>query len=783
LERSLTVLTFSLDPLLNSETADGIVGPYCCRAQSSPCNFKGNGCIPAHALCPVTAFARRVLPDASCTGRMLMTVGGETDGTARSSSNSRNLTDRAAEVARWCAVASIGLGALVLAGWVLDVAALKSVHPLLVSMKANTAACFVLASWALWAKCRQRQLGITWRRVAQVCAAMVANIGAATLTEYFFGWSLGIDELLFQDSSGVRTSSPGRMSPATAIEFVLVGAALLALDIKPATDKRPAQWLALAALGIALVPGTGYLYGVDELYSLPGFTSMAPHTACGLLILSVGTLLSRPDAGLIAPILDDAEGARVARRLLPAVVLIPLGLGWLRVLGQRAGLYETGFGTAFYAVANVGCLVTLTWWASTSLIQLERARERVLQEVAVREESLARTVESIGDAVIATDTGGRIDRMNPVAEELTGWRARDARGQQLADVFRILNEHTRSTVEDPVSRVLREGKVVGLANHTVLMARDGTEHPIADSAAPIKDGTGKLMGVVLVFRDQTAERSAEVDRERGHLLEAENRRIHEASRLKGEFLANMSHELRTPLNSVIGFAELLHDGEVGAIAPKQKEFLADILSNGRHLLQLINDVLDLSKVAAGKLEFHPEPVDLRSAVAGAISTLRTSAATKRIGLETSIAPDIGAIVVDPSRLKQILLNYLSNAIKFTAEGGRVIVRASRDGDTALRLEVEDTGVGIAAQDIARLFVAFQQLDAGTAKKHGGTGLGLALTKHLAEAQGGSVGVRSTLGEGSTFHVVLPRQPIPPAPKTCAVPSRTDVEEISTKDNS
>lgn len=264
------------------------------------------------------------------------------------------------------------------------------------------------------------------------------------------------------------------------------------------------------------------------------------------------------------------------------------------------------------------------------------------------------------------------------------------------------------------------------------------------------------------IREKLVRREAEVSYTRA--LEQANRELalakeqaEQSSRFKSSFLANMSHELRTPLNAIIGFAELLYDGQVRPEMPEHKEFLGDILTSGRHLLQLINDVLDLSKVEAGKLEFHPEPVSLSSLVGEVLAVLRTGAADKQIRVEVDIHPDLGQVVIDPARLKQILYNYLSNALKFTPDGGRIQLRAQPEEPGAFRLEVEDTGIGISSEDVGRLFAEFEQLDAGAAKKHAGTGLGLALTKRLAEAQGGSVGVRSTLGAGSTFHAVLPRR--------------------------
>ena len=231
-------------------------------------------------------------------------------------------------------------------------------------------------------------------------------------------------------------------------------------------------------------------------------------------------------------------------------------------------------------------------------------------------------------------------------------------------------------------------------------------------------------------------------------------RVEEANRLKSEFLANMSHELRTPLNSIIGFAEILASGDVEPGDPQHQEFLEDILTSGKHLLRLINDVLDLSKVEAGKLDFRPERV-LFGAVASEIkAVVRATAAAKGVEVVVDRGEDL-EVFVDPARLKQVLYNYVSNAIKFSAARGVVTVRAFPQGEGAFRLEVIDRGVGIAPADVPRLFVEFQQLEEGSAKRHGGTGLGLALTKRLVEAQGGVVGVEGALGRGSTFYAVLP----------------------------
>jgi CheY-like chemotaxis protein/anti-sigma regulatory factor (Ser/Thr protein kinase) len=217
----------------------------------------------------------------------------------------------------------------------------------------------------------------------------------------------------------------------------------------------------------------------------------------------------------------------------------------------------------------------------------------------------------------------------------------------------------------------------------------------------------------------------------------------------------MSHELRSPLNGIIGFSELMYDGKAGPTSAIHKEYLGDILTSSRHLLQLINDVLDLAKVESGKMEFQSEPLNLEKVAGEVRDTLRTVAAQKQIVVRIEVDPTLSGIMADQSKLKQVLYNYLSNALKFTPNQGQVTLRFRPEDAETFRIEVDDTGIGIKAEDLGRLFTEFQQLDSSTAKKYQGTGLGLALIKRIVEAQGGHVGVRSTVDKGSIFFAVLP----------------------------
>lgn len=391
---------------------------------------------------------------------------------------------------------------------------------------------------------------------------------------------------------------------------------------------------------------------------------------------------------------------------------------------------------------------------------------RRIHEQLIRQESEARFQRLLHSnliGVIFGDLDGRLTDANDAFLQMLGYsRAQLEAGALTAEV--LIPPERREVDRKALWQLKGMGAVRPFEME--LLRRDGRRLPVV-VGLELLDDSDRMVGFVL---DRTKEKAAEAKvREYTVALERANRELalakeqaEASNRSKSSFLANMSHELRTPLNAIIGFAELLYDGHVPPGSPEHKEFLGDIVSSGRHLLQLINDILDLSKVEAGKLEFHPVPVDPRALIGEVIATLRNTAAGRQIEIAVVVDPELTQVTLDPARLKQVLYNYLSNALKFTPEGGKIIVRAQGEPANFFRISVEDTGVGIAPEDLRRLFLEFQQLEAGLDKKHAGTGLGLALTKRLVEAQGGSVAVESRLGVGSTFSAVLPRGPQPTA---------------------
>ncbi len=371
------------------------------------------------------------------------------------------------------------------------------------------------------------------------------------------------------------------------------------------------------------------------------------------------------------------------------------------------------------------------------------------------------TLRSIGDAVLTTDNQGRILEMNPVAQALMGWTEAQAAGRPIEDTLIIVNEQTRRPAENPVGRVLREGIVAGLANHTILISKDGREIPIDDSAAPIKSAEGALLGVIMVFRDITERHHAE--RERVQLIEAERlarRHAEEANRAKDEFLAMVSHELRTPLNAVLGWTDMLRSGTLAA--DRRDRAIEAVYSNAMRQTRLIDELLDLARIRSGKLQMERSALDLPALLRSAVDVIQPAADGKRIRLTVDAAGAPQAFYGDQARLQQVLANLLSNAIKFTPEGGVVGISLQRTGNGVM-LTVTDSGQGIPREFLPFIFEPFRQIEQLTTRRHGGLGLGLSIVRHLVEAHGGTVRAESEgQDKGSSFIVQLPLVPAGPA---------------------
>jgi PAS domain S-box-containing protein len=385
------------------------------------------------------------------------------------------------------------------------------------------------------------------------------------------------------------------------------------------------------------------------------------------------------------------------------------------------------------------------------LVSKDISKELLIEELKAEQVYTRSLIEASVDALLATDRSGNIIDVNRRMCEFTGYH-----DQELIGSSPSLYVTEPERMQELIKLTQFQERV---SNYELtICSREGTLTVVSCNALIVyKKDTNDFLGIFVAARDITQWKLMEQQLQEKHQeLQEQYRLLQKADRLKSEFLANMSHELRTPLNSIIGFCELLYEELVGSLSVKQKSCLSEVLNSSHHLLRLINDVLDLAKVESGKMVFEPEPVELKQLIEDVQAILHPLITSKYLHIDLQIDSSVTGVIIDPAKFKQVIYNYLSNAIKFTSEKGEIRVRISPETPTFFRLEVEDTGIGIRAEDIKRLFIEFQQLDSSTSKQFQGTGLGLALTKHLVEAQDGYVGVRSMPGMGSTFFAVLPR---------------------------
>ncbi len=385
--------------------------------------------------------------------------------------------------------------------------------------------------------------------------------------------------------------------------------------------------------------------------------------------------------------------------------------------------------------------------------RVEDVTERMRTREALREsdEHLRLLVNSVRDyAILMLDPSGQVASWNQGAERIKGYNANEIVGRHFS-CFYPPEDVQNGKPEHELQRAIAEGRY----EEEGWRIRKGGSRFWADVViTALKDGTGKLRGFSKITRDASERKKAQLQiAQQNHELALRNREVERATNLKSRFLATMSHELRTPLNAIVGFSELLAEETAGELNDKQKRFVGHIKQGSAHLLQLINDILDLSKIEAGQLELRFEDFQVKDTLPEVLSTIRPLAMAKNIQVQHNLKTD-RAVYADRVRFKQILYNLLSNAVKFTPKGGRIEIDSLED-ENFVYVSVTDTGIGIRAEDQAVVFEEFRQIEGKTGATSEGTGLGLAITKRLVEQQGGKISLQSETGKGSRFTFTLP----------------------------
>jgi PAS domain S-box-containing protein len=374
-------------------------------------------------------------------------------------------------------------------------------------------------------------------------------------------------------------------------------------------------------------------------------------------------------------------------------------------------------------------------------------RKRHQEELDSQRQWFEVTLASIGDAVIATDIHMKIVYLNAVAEKLTGWKHQEALGRPIDEVFTIINEDSRLPVVHPLYDVIKTGAIHGLANHTMLISKDGTEYSIEDAAAPIRLPDGRLIGAVLVFHDIGDRRTLEKE------LKRKAETLAEKDRRKDEFLAMLAHELRNPLAPI---SNALHIARKKILSEETKEEALDMASKQvTHMVRLLDDLLDVSRITHGKISLQLECLDICETIKQAIDTASPIINKRHHTLQMHIPGYAIWVMGDSIRLTQLFGNLLHNAAKYTNDGGLIALDVQEDGKH-VEVRIKDNGIGIAADQLPYIFDMFTQVDSSLERSFGGLGIGLTLVKSIAELHGASIEAHSQgKDKGTEFIVKLP----------------------------
>jgi PAS domain S-box-containing protein len=555
----------------------------------------------------------------------------------------------------------------------------------------------------------------------------VASIGGLTLFEHVSGLSLGIDTLLFDEPLNARaTVAPGRMGPPASICFTLIGIALV-IRTRRTPYYRVAIGMAITVLIIAQLSLTGHLYGADAMYSVPRFSGIAMQTATILVAIAVGLLAAYSEHDPFRSLYEKTTAGVLTRRLLPFVILVPIGIGWLRLIGQGAGLYDTAFGAAMRTVIEVGLFSGMLYWCIRSIRRFEQAREAAALQLTESERRLAHTLESITDGLVTFDAQWRFSYVNSEAERLLGRPKHELLGRSIWELF---PEMISTNVERDLRRVASERITLEVEGMNPHMGRVFLNR--------IYPGLGG--GVAVYFHDITQRKQAEDA-------------LHEASQRKDQFLATLAHELRNPLAPIRNAARIF---QIKQSADQQLHWGAEVIDRQvKHMSRLLDDLLDVSRISRNRLELKREWLDVRSVLEAAVETSKPLLDANSHELRV-IVPEMPVLIdADAVRMAQVIANLLNNAAKYSPTGSHIELHAELvNGEVVVK--VTDDGIGVSPEKLGKLFDIFWQDSDAKSRAQGGLGIGLSLAKGLTELHGGAIEAFSAgVGKGSQFTVKLP----------------------------
>jgi PAS domain S-box-containing protein len=630
-------------------------------------------------------------------------------------------------------------GSAVLIGWILDIPALKSISPDFVAMKANTAICFILIGLSLWLSQTKRQGNRAARRIARLCAFVVFMTGFLSFLEYMLGRNFGIDQLLFKESvTAILTSSPGRMAFNTSIIFMTIGISLLLCGFETALFAYLAQLLVIPAGIIALLSFVGYLYGASPLYiGLKFSTAMAVHNCVLSMMSCMGCLFVRPEQGLMKNISCDNYGGIVLRRILPVVIVIPLVLGWFEIYGGKTGLFGNEFGVSLVATCDLLVVSLFVYILSVYLNRLDNKRKQTEDALIVNKTKLDLSLQSSKMGVWEFNIVENKRSFDNQACSLLGIDPAMF-GGSAEEFFAMVHPDDREKVKAVLKQAIERN--VHYEPEYRAVWPDGSVHYITARGKLLHDDKGNPQRINGVIWDITERKRLEEE-------------LKSNTEMKSKFTSMVSHELRSPLGVIKEGINLVLEGLAGNINDEQKDLLDTAKRNTDRLGRLINNVLDLQKIESGKMAFDIRKNDINEAVLEVNKAMSLLAKGKGLDLVVDADDSIPKVRFDKDKIIQVLTNLVSNAIKYTEKGNITI--STKQEDNTVHVIVQDTGMGIKAEDMEKLFCAFEQLNGTRDKKKGGTGLGLAISNEIILAHKGKIWAESEAGKGSSFHFILP----------------------------
>jgi signal transduction histidine kinase len=671
------------------------------------------------------------------------------------------------------------LGAVVLLGWSLDSQWLKSGIPKGIAMNPGSAVLFIIGGFALGKSVNSKIETSSRDWVVVLCGLILTAGGALKLAEYLFSFDSNLDQLLFRTSLGPVGSLPANeIAPNTAFNFLFCGIGLLTIDAETQRGFRPAQLCFLLAGLVALLALIGYAYRVLPLYSLGSATPMALSTAVAFGLFALAGLAVRPDRGIMMALTSDTTAGAIARRLLPAAILIPLGLGALRFTSERRGLFEVEFGVSLFAVANMVLFTCLIWWNAQLLFRAEQQRLRAERRLAVQYAATRVLAES-------THVAEATDKLVRVICESLGWQVGalwemdESTGQihcqkmhtslpgmnRFAEVSRKLTFAIGSGLP---GRVWRSREPVWIED----LSANGRLHrgPVASEVGlhsacgfPIRFN-GTVCGVMEFFStgrepadDSLLQMFAAIGSQTGQFIErkfAENQLKQASVDLERsntdlqQFAYVASHDLSEPLRMIVSYLQLLGERHEKSLNPEAREFIGYAVDGAQRMQRLIQDLLAYARVGSHGRDF--QMTDCEQVLGAVLQNLKLTIAETGAVIERQPLPTVKG---DPIQLTQVFQNLISNAIKFRGnKAPRIGINARREGREWV-FAVQDNGIGIEPRNFERIFVLFQRLH--TRQEYPGTGIGLAICKRIIERHGGRIWAESTPGQGTAFNFTLP----------------------------